>query len=268
MTAPSHGYVEVNGLRLHYLDFGGKGKPVLLLHGVTNHAWVWQDVVPHVDCGRIIALDSRGHGDSQWSSDRQYTTEALASDVVGFMELLDLGSVDIVGTSWGGLVGLAVASWLPDSVDHLVMIDIPPSFPASVPDFGRHPRSYATHAEAIAYIRNRSDHPSNETVEAVAAHGVRPGEAGRLHTKHDDYFHDHRPHRADDYWQILESLRMPILFVRAGENSFVSDEEAERMLAVAHTAELITIPESGHAVSIDNPVALGQALREFLEPEK
>ncbi len=118
----------------------------------------------------------------------------------------------------------------------------------------------------IAYIRDRSDHPGEEIVEAVAAQAVRPGEAGRLHTKHDDYFHDHRPHRAVDYWEILESLHIPVLFVRADENSFVSDEEAERMLAVAHAGELVTIPRSGHAVSMDNPVALGRALREFLDP--
>jgi len=263
--APEHGFVEINGLRIHYLDFGGSGKPILLLHGVTSHAWVWYDVAPQLTYGRAIALDSRGHGDSQWSADQQYTTEQLASDVVRFIEVMDLGSVDIVGGSWGGLVGLAVAARLPESVDRLVMIDIPPSFPASERDFARHPRSYETHGETVAYIRDKNEHPGDKIVEMVAAHGVKPGELGWLYTKHDDYFHDHRPHRKDDYWESLASLRIPILFVHAEKNSFVTEHEAERMLAVAYAGELITIPDSGHRVPVDNPAALSRALRGFLE---
>jgi len=264
MNSPSHGFIEVNGLRIHYLDFGGTGKPTLLLHGVTSHAWVWQDVAPHITYGRAIALDSRGHGDSQWSADQSYTTEQLASDVVSFIQLMDLGNVDIVGGSWGGLVGLAVASCLPALVDRLVMIDIPPSFPRLESDFGRHPTSYRSHRETIAYIEDNNEHPGPQIAEAVAAHGVRPGEAGRLHTKHDDYFHDHRPHRTDDHWERLRSARLPILFVRAGEDSFVSDQEAQRMLAVAPDGRWITIPESGHRISVDNPAALSRALTSFL----
>jgi len=134
----------------------------------------------------------------QCAADDQYTTEDLATDVVTFIELMDLGIVDIVGASWGGLVGLAVAAQLPGTVGRLVMIDIPPSFPASQRDFRQHPRSYANHQDVFDYIQGNNSHAREKIVEVMAANAVRPGESGRLYVKHDGYFHDHRPHKADD----------------------------------------------------------------------
>lgn len=236
----------------------------MLLHGVTSHAWVWRDLAPHLTNRRLLALDSRGHGDSQWSADHEYTTEDLASDVVAFIDMMDLGSVDIVGASWGGLVGLQVAVARPDLVDSLAMLDIPPSFPGPPSEVQFDPSSYASHTESISYVRDADEHIDEGIAVAVAAFGVRPGKDGRLYTKHDDYFHGQRPHRSVDYWKELGSLRAPLLFVRAEKSTHLSASVAERMLQVAHNGQLVTISETGHRIPADNPAVLGTVLRDFL----
>ena len=263
---PSHGFTVVNDLRLHYLDFGGSGKLVIFLHGVTSHAWVWRDAIPQLAQRRLIALDSRGHGDSQWSIREEYATEDLASDVIEFIREIATGSVDIVGASWGGLVGLNVATRVPDLVDSLTLVDIPPSFPGPATEVHIHPASFSDHAESIAYVRNGSPTQAEAFVDAVAALGVRPGSNGRLYVKHDDFFHENRPHRTVDYWADLQSLRVPILIVRADGSTHPMLSVADKMLSVTHDGELVTISETGHRISTDNPVALKVVLRGFLEP--
>lgn len=264
VASPKHGFVSVNDLRLHYLDYGGDGKPLLLLHGVTSHAWIWCAVAPEMNRRHSIALDSRGHGDSQWSADHQYTTEDLASDVIEFIDVMNIGGLDIVGASWGGLVALNAAMRRPDLVDRLVLIDIPPSFSASASEVDIDPRSFRNHDESVAYVSDSAEYMDDGIAQTVATSGVRPGASGLLYPKHDEYFHDYRPHRNVDYWEGLESLRMPVLIVRAENSSHLSASVAEHMAGIAYDGQLVTISETGHRIPTDNPVALGAVLRHFL----
>jgi len=263
---PTHGYVAINGLRLHYLDFGGVGKPVIFLHGVTSDAWTWLHAVPQLPNRRLIALESRGHGDSQWSGKHDYTTEDLASDVIAFVRSITPGSVDLVGESWGGLVGLSVATQVPDIVDSLTMIDIPPSFPRGAPEIRVHPQSFSSSADVLAFVRDGSPNMEGRLAQALADNGFRPGEDGRLFVKHDEYFVRNRPHRVVDYWQDLQLLRIPVLIVRAQGSTHLSSSVAERMLDVANDGQLVTISDTGHRIATDNPVALKATLKAFLAP--
>lgn len=263
--APENRFVVVNGLRLRYLDFGGSGKPLLLLHGVTSSSSVWRDLAPLMADRRVIALDSRGHGDSQWSADHAYTTEDLASDVVEFVRSIGLESVDLAGASWGGLVGLNVAATERSVVESLTMLDIPPSFPGPPSEIHIGPGSFANHAEAIDYLMKHDEYLDENTAGALAGFDLRPGPDGRLFRKHDDYFHDNRPHRTVDYWQDLGTLQMPLLVVRAHNSPYVSNDVAQRMVEVAPQARLATLSDTGHRISVDNPVVLARTMIEFFE---
>lgn len=263
---PSHRFAVVNGLCLHYLDFGGEGKPVVFLHGVTSHAWVWQAAIPRLGDRRMIALDLRGHGDSQWSSSNAYTTEDLASDVIAFVRSITAGSVDLVGASWGGLVGLNVATRAPELIDSLTMVDIPPSFPGAPSEVRFDPPSFTSHGESVAYMRDGSPTMDGALAESVAALGLRPGTKGQLVAKHDGFFVKNRPHRAVDYWTDLEALPLPILIIRAEGSAHLSSAVADEMLKATHDGHLATITETGHRISTDNPEALIGVLRGFLDP--
>jgi len=89
---PRDEYLDVNGLRLHYLDWGKNSqKTMLLLHGFMAHAHVWDEFVSGFrNRYHIIALDQRGHGDSQWSEDEAYSLDDHFSDIANFIEVLEL----------------------------------------------------------------------------------------------------------------------------------------------------------------------------------
>ena len=125
---PRHQFIHTNGLRLHLLDYGGTGPPILLLHGVLGQAWMWRAVAPALSpLGRVIAPDFRGYGDSQWSVGQEYRTVDHAQDIRAICAELGLTTAKVVGFSWGALVGLALSQQAVGLVDRLVMIDIGPS---------------------------------------------------------------------------------------------------------------------------------------------
>ncbi|MFQ5987880.1 MAG: alpha/beta fold hydrolase, partial [Dehalococcoidia bacterium] len=83
MVKPQDKYLLVNGLRLHYLDWGSEGgQAMLLLHGFTTLAHAWDFFAPTFqDRYHVLALDQRGHGESQWSKNATYTTEEHLVDI-------------------------------------------------------------------------------------------------------------------------------------------------------------------------------------------
>src|SRR3712207_6090996 len=101
---PAESFATVNGLRLHYLDWGTRGRPpVLLLHGLAVHARSWDYNAPAWrDALHVLALDQRGHGDSEHAPRDGYTTAGFATDVLALAYLLGWERFSIVGQSMGG----------------------------------------------------------------------------------------------------------------------------------------------------------------------
>ena len=127
--AVSSVFVSVGGLRLHHLDHGGSGEPIVLVHGVTGHAAAWHAVAPHLtDLGRPLAVELRGHGDSQWSAAGDYATTDHVADLVAVLDALGHEQVTVVGSSWGALVAIGVASMHPARVGRLAVVDVEASF--------------------------------------------------------------------------------------------------------------------------------------------
>jgi pimeloyl-ACP methyl ester carboxylesterase len=263
-------FVTVDGLRLHAVEHVGAGErsaapPVLLLHGVTGHAAVWHDVAEPLSAHRrVLALDFRGFGDSQWSPTASYRTTDHAADVVGMLDALAIDQATLVGSSWGALVALAVSAIVPARVDRLVMVDVEPSFTQGETDLFPRPRTYAAHAEAVAHERAANPHAGDALLDVVAASGTRPGPDGSLVPKHDPVFFERWPFRSDDWWDALATVAAPALVVHAGA-SFVRREITERMSATFANGHHVEIPESTHVVPIDAPAPLAAALLSFLE---
>src|SRR6266852_3639251 len=100
--------VTLQGLRFHYTERGEREAPVVvMLHGVTGHARAWDDegaaLASHY---RVLALDQRGHGDSDPPPDADYTIARLAADLAAFVDALGLSTVALVGLSLGGRVAI------------------------------------------------------------------------------------------------------------------------------------------------------------------
>jgi len=118
------GFVTVNGARLHYLDFGGSGEPVVLLAGLGNTAWIWSDFAPRLarEGFRVVALTRRAHGESEAPAGG-YGLDTLAADVVAFMDSLGLRQAHLVGHSLAGAELTHVAARHPTRVGRLVYLD-------------------------------------------------------------------------------------------------------------------------------------------------
>jgi len=124
---PTSRFVEVDGVKLHYLDWGGRpGKHTfLLLHGGAAHVHWWDAVAPLlVPHGRVIALDFRGHGRSAWANPPHYGPQWYLHDVRGVIEYLGT-RVILVGHSMGGAVAQWFATTYPDQLEALIVVDAP-----------------------------------------------------------------------------------------------------------------------------------------------
>lgn len=120
---PPH-YVEVNGLRIHYVD-EGEGEVILCLHGEPTWAYLYRKMIPLLAAKhRVIAMDFAGFGRSDKPTDfATYTFQFHHNILVGFIEQLNLQGITAVVQDWGGLLGLTVATQLPDRFARLVIMN-------------------------------------------------------------------------------------------------------------------------------------------------
>src|SRR6059036_1641634 len=130
LLRPHERDVVVDGRRLHLLDWGGDGRPpLLLLHAFTGHAHAWDTLSialqPHF---HVYALDARGHGDSDPAE--TYTAAAAFDDISGVVDQLGLTAFVLVGLSMGGRNAMYFASKRPERVQKLVVVDIGPEVSA------------------------------------------------------------------------------------------------------------------------------------------
>jgi pimeloyl-ACP methyl ester carboxylesterase len=263
-------YVEINRLRLHFLESGEVGAPgVCFLHGGAAHAHWFDAVTPaFVDRFHVLALDQRGHGDSQWVEPPAYGTEDFVADLLGLMNTMGWARMTLVGHSMGGHNAMTFAAWHPERVAALVIVDSRPAIPRERLDFmharGRRlPRVHTSEEAAVASFRLLP----RETVAdpRLLAHIARAGLARR-----DDgwgWRFDPATHGARqpvDAWPLLGKITAPTLIVRAGLSPILPVEMAERLRASIPEARLVTIPDAYHHLTLDAPAEFTAALDEFL----
>lgn len=263
--SPRQRWVFSDGLRLNVLEWEGEGPPLVLLHGVGGNAWMWGGLATSLrEDRRLVALDLRGYGESQWSAGRSYRTEDHAGDVAALVAALGLERLDVAGFSWGGLVGLAFAAAHPELVERLAMIDIAPS--SALPEEAIPPNfraRFEDHADAVEGERALAPRAAEATLAALAALGTRAEADGSLVRKIDPYLTARWPFRSDDRWQELRDLPLPALVVHAADSMVLSGEEAAAMARLPGV-ELVTIPDSGHLVANEQPRLLERAIADFL----
>jgi pimeloyl-ACP methyl ester carboxylesterase len=120
---PEETFVVANDLRLHVLDWGGRGDWLVLLHGLASQAHMFDLVAPQLtDSFRVIAIDQRGHGLSD-KPDRGYDWATVTSDLGAILKAQKIDRAWLAGHSWGGNVAVQVAADQPDRVSGLILID-------------------------------------------------------------------------------------------------------------------------------------------------
>ncbi len=264
MPAVEHRFVSARGLRLHSLDYGGGGRPIVLVHGVGGTAWIWHRVAPALAAvGRPIAVDLRGFGLSQRAAAHGYSTEDQVLDLVAVADALGLEELDLVGFSWGALVALSFAA-RDARVRRLALVDMPPSSPLGETDVNPLPYASTSWAEAVEGERRIAPRATEEMLAETAALLTLPTAEGGFVRAIDPFFLERWPFRSDDHWEALRGLDRPLLVVRAEQSPGLSVDDAARMVAESPDGRLVTIADCGHLVPVERPAELADTLCAFL----
>ena len=268
--------ISLHGSTFHYTEHGPpEAPPIVMLHGVTGHARTWDEEAGALsDRYRVLALDQRGHGDSDAAPDRDYTVASMAGDLGAFVDALALSSFSVVALSMGGRVAIQYAGTRPGRVSRLVVVDIGPDIAPS----GRTrvgglmaaaPERFASLDAAIAYQRAHSPRYTERLLRHRVQHGLRPLADGGFTWKYDrglrDLVRGGRWNDPIDLWPAWCAIRCPTLLVRGAESDILSAEIAKTMLEAQPLAQLAEVADAGHTVPGDQPEAFMRLLREFLD---
>jgi pimeloyl-ACP methyl ester carboxylesterase len=286
---PTSVFTRVNGLKLHYLDWGAPqgtrchhhehglrpGDPTIVLcHGGSAHCHWWDEVAPQLtEHGHVLALDFRGHGRSQWAP--SYGLGAYLDDLTGFISVHRRQRVVLVGHSMGGEIAMRVAVDAPQLLDALVIVD---ASPAGLPlktrllwkwkrrkESGVRPE-FATREALIA--RFRLSPPGHNLGAAALAELALKG-AEQLPGGNWAFRLDPNTRKLSRGWRLpkcrIQDIRLPVLILRGEHSRLVSERQARRMQRRIPGAKLIAIPSAYHHLSLDNPNATVAAIAEFIE---
>src|SRR4029450_820605 len=162
LPQPTSRTLDVNGLALHYLDWGNPGAPpVVCVHGYTSSAQAFNALARRLlERYHVVALDVRGHGESAWSKSGAYQYGDQVSDLAAVVDKLGLSRFTLIGTSMGGIIAMAYAGAPPDRLTHLVINDIGPDVEVGSQRItqmvGSRPDEFGTLDDAMAYRRQMS----------------------------------------------------------------------------------------------------------------
>lgn len=264
-------YIEANGVRLHYLDYGTEGRPPMLcLHGGAVNAH-WFDFVAAGFTAdyHVRALDQCGHGDSAWADPPEYGYDRYAADLAQVVEKLDLHDVTLVGHSMGGLVSLVYAATYPGRVKSIVVIDSTlrstPEHVSTLHRVGkREGSSYATREEFIERFKVRPEgtRAVPGIIRYLAELGARQGADGRWRHKFDRNVYSKR--QLIDIPPHWDRVKIPALLVKGGLSDRITPDIYQEIKSRAPQVQMAEVPMSEHHVTLDNPPEFVRAVKAFL----
>jgi pimeloyl-ACP methyl ester carboxylesterase len=248
----------------------------VLLHGIRLHAHCWNHFGRRIrERFRVLALDARGHGDSDWAPG-EYHLHDFYEDLAAVMDGRGIESATLVGHSLGGRVAMLFAHLHPGRVKRLVLVDIGPSLPESAAkqDFSRvtetpHPRDFASMDEASDYLAGILRRAPRELIRESVVHGINARQDGRLVWKYDPSLGGPPLPRADrrewDMWEVAGSIGCPTLLLHGEQSQVVTPEIAERMTAEMGDCRAEMVANAGHALFTEQPEAFAEAVTRFLD---
>lgn len=272
-------FINVNGLNIHYRDWGDPQlPPLLILHGSGNaHSRSWDNVaVALVDRYRVIVPDLRGHGESSWAPESDYTWQVFLKDALSLISDLGINQIALCGHSLGGRVAYMLASRYPERVSRLVIVEADPYDPQERGDEPppSHDDSYQTIEDAIAEAYRRQPYADKDTLRHETEYGLKPLDDGRWTIRMDPAMYRAAWRRqlnpgTNLEWPALAQIRCPSALIY-GEHSIGKGGSmrkpgiAEAIAQAIPNCKLLEISNAAHDLPNENPTEFIRALRSFL----
>jgi pimeloyl-ACP methyl ester carboxylesterase len=260
-------HFEVEGARLHTIDWAGSNPPIVLLHPNRTNARVWDFVVAHSTLpNRFVSIDHRGHGCSEWPA-RGYELDDYLADDVAVIEQLDAGPVILAGAATGGNIALLIASSRPELVCGLAVLDpglsLDPEINAEVQRQIEHGYSFPTFAAAVEAMPF-SDLWTEAMRDFYAAHAFGQRDDGTWAGRYlQAAAKETEALLEEDMWDRIR-VSCPTLAVRGDRSAVFDREKLVRLAGLIDDCVLAEIPRANHRVMQDNPAVVAALLDGFV----
>ena len=282
MAEYADGYWWNDGLRLHYRDYAGGGDgrpPILCLPGLTRNVRDFEVLADRLaPAWRVITVDFRGRGDSAYSKNpTSYAPLIYVLDVQALIRELALDAFVAVGTSLGGLVTMLMASAERDKIKGVVLNDVGPELEAAgiarIRTYIGRSGNWPTwlHAARALAENQRHAYPDYRIEDwlRMAKRLYRLSSNGRIVIDYDTRIAEPMRNAPDqppvDLWPAIEALKdVPALILRGELSEVLSARTVARMSAALPRAEVVTVPRTGHAPTLEEPEA-ANAIDRLLE---
>jgi pimeloyl-ACP methyl ester carboxylesterase len=280
---PPSSFISVGGLRLHYVEWNSNApRALVLLHDLGESADVWRPVAGELArTFRVIAVDMRGHGDSDWID--TYSPQEQGDDIGELIEALRLGSASVVGTGMGGRAAALLAARQEHRLDRIVIVEsgVQMYLPAereadeavlNMPRVYDSPEDYLRQwcaMRATLSLRHSATPPDDPATSTATARLLRNLPAGGFAPKCDlDGYHSYRAwspgERTISYHDEFYEITTPTLLVRGAESTVLSPEHADETVESIPGCRLAVIEGARHDVLADAPDAVLAAIMPFL----
>jgi esterase len=250
-------------MKLHYREVG-EGKPFVVLHGLFGNSDNWQTHGKRLsEYYRVIMVDLRNHGHSDWSEEFSY--ELMAADLKELFDDLNLQNVILLGHSMGGKVSMLFAQQYPELLEKLIVVDMGVK---SYPPHHQHILE-ALNSLDLSTIDNRSQadahlskYIDSEGVKQFLLKNIYWVEKGKMAWRMNIPV---LQHEMDNILSALEPVEcfVQTLFIRGGLSQYILDEDISEIEEVFPDSEFVTVENSGHWVHAEQPDAFMDAVLGF-----
>lgn len=261
-------HTVIRSQRFHFSEWGEPGRPqILLLHGGNQSSHSWDLVSLHLaDRYHVLALDQRGHGDSEWAPDLDYSIDAMVGDAAAFSAAVGLQRPIVFGHSMGGRNTLSLALAHRELARALVIVDVGPEISKegakTIQNFVIRNIEFDDLEIFLDNVVAYDPFRSREHIERTVKYNVLRRVDGKYVSKVD---HRRIPQRnADLTLDQMSTLDLPVLVVRGAESNILTPDGADRFVAALPQGQLVTVSNTGHNVHSGNTPGFLQAIAPFL----
>ncbi len=262
-NAPLYGAnVFANGIRQHYIRYGGKGPSLILIPGITSPAITWGFVAERLaETNDVYVIDVRGRGLSSTGPDLDYGLDAMAADVVALSTALGLDRPALLGHSMGARIAMRAAVHPEDAFSRVVMVDPPVSGPGRRP----YPSKLPWYVDSIKLAEKGIDAEGMKAFCPTWTMEQLQLRAEWLHTCYlpaivaaFEDFHN------DEIFGDFAKLKQPTMLMVAGRGGVIEPADEQEISSLNGAIEITRVPDAGHMIPWDDFDGFFVALGDFL----